>query len=134
MSLGARRLRSVKRQAKHRPPTAAALPIRCAAVKTNAMCSQLAPMWSCPHLPLLTSQVETSNLQNAENQGTLRHSPACRKAHAAKAQPQRKSLSHIYKRKTHGRNAEYAGIPDRDPHQARSFRQNKFREACDIAT
>ena len=32
----------------------------------------------------------------------------------------------------HGRNAEYAGIPNRAPDPARSFQQNKLLEACDI--
>lgn len=48
-------------------PTATALPIRRAAAQTNAMCSRLAPTWSCPRLPLSTFPVETSSHRTAEN-------------------------------------------------------------------
>lgn len=47
--------------------TAAGLPIRRAAVRINATCSLLAPMRSCPHLPLLMFPVEISSRRNAEN-------------------------------------------------------------------
>src|SRR5205809_468102 len=89
-------------------------------------------MWSCPHLPLLTSRVETSNRRTAENQDTPQHFRTREQARAAKARPQQKCLSHIYKRKMHDRNAEYADIPDRVRDRAQSFLQNKFLAACDI--
>src|SRR4029450_6346483 len=108
-------------------PTAIALPILRAGVRTTAVCLRSAPALSCPRPPPLMSRAGIWSRLSARTLDKPPHFPAGRKPRAAIAPQQQRFRWRICKRRTHDRNAGCGGIRDQARDRGRNFQQNTLR-------